>query len=96
MVVEFLTFEVEPTDREEWLRVEEAVWSAELRRRSGFIRKEIWLSDDDPKAVHAAIWWSDRASWKAIGPAEVAAVDAAMGDWLRQPSMRSFQVLRER
>ena len=96
MVVEFLTFRVEPAERDEWLEVEARTWSRFLEQQPGFVRKEIWLSADDPTAVHAVIHWRDRESWKAIPDSELAAVDAEMGHWVRQPVERVFHVLRDR
>ena len=94
MIIEFLTFDVDPAEQAAWLEVEEHTWSAALRERPGFLRKEVWVSDTDPRAVHAVIWWSDRESWKSMGKDEVAAVDATMGEWFREPTMQSFQLLR--
>ena len=95
VVIEFLTFDVAPDDRERWLRVEEEVWSRFLEAQDGFIRKEMWLAEEDPSAVHAVIWWESLAQWKAIGPESVAAVDERMGEWLRVPSCRTYHVIRE-
>lgn len=95
MIIEFLTFDIDPAERSEWLEVEQGTWSAALREHDGFVRKEIWASEDDPRAVHAVIWWSDQESWDGVGADEVAAVDASMGRWFREPQMRSFQLLRE-
>ncbi len=95
MVIEFLTFAIDPADQDEWLAVEEGEWSRFLETRPGFVRKEMWRSHDDPGAVHAVIWWDSVESWKAITPDEVRAVDARMGRWLREPTCRSYDVVRE-
>ena len=95
MIIEFLTFDIDPAERDEWLAVEKRTWSASLAKREGFLRKEIWLSDEDPRTVHAVIWWTDLDAWHAIGAEEIEAIDAEMGEWRRPPAMRSYQVLRE-
>lgn len=95
MVVELLTFEVEPAERDEWLRIEESVWSRFLERQPGFVRKEMWMGPDDSSAVHAVIWWESMASWKAIGPDTVAEVDEQMGEWLRVATCQALEVLRQ-
>ena len=95
MVVEYLTFAVEPAERDAWLRIEERHWSRFLERQDGFVRKEIWQSVDDDSTVHAVIWWESLEQWKAIPQAELDAVIEAMGEHERVPAMRTFNVLRE-
>ena len=95
MVIELLTFEVSPDERDEWLNVEERVWSRFLERQPGFVRKEMWIEDGDDSRVHAVIWWETKEQWKAIGAATVDSVDAEMGEWFREPTMREFRVIRE-
>lgn len=96
MVIEFLTFRVDPAERAEWLPIEEQTWSRYLERQPGFIRKEMWTNRDDPAEVHAVIWWADQETWFQIPQSEIADVDAAMGPWFRDAtSMRIFDVVRE-
>ena len=94
MVVEFLTFSVEPSEQPAWLDVEERTWSRFLERQTGFVSKQMWIDHDAPARIHAVITWTDEASWKAIPDDELARVDAEMGDWFRTPTMRVFDVVR--
>jgi uncharacterized protein (TIGR03792 family) len=94
MVVEWLTFEVSADELEEWLNVEEEVWSRFLETQVGFLRKEMWVERGDVTVVHAVIWWRSEQEWKLITPEEVAAVDARLGSWFREPTMRVFDVVR--
>lgn len=94
MVVEFLTFAVDDGALDEWLEVEERVWSRYLETVPGFIRKEVWQSG--PGVVHAVIWWESREHWKAVTPDQVAEVDERMGSWHREPVAREYRVLRTR
>jgi len=55
VVTELLTFSIAPHDPEEWLTVEERVWSRFLERQPGFIRKEFWTSIDGDPEIHAVI-----------------------------------------
>jgi len=96
MVIEFLTFEVDPGERDQWLAVEEHHWSRYLESRPGFVGKEMWVADDDPGRVHAVIRWESTEAWDAVPRSEVAAVDRAMGEWCREATMRAFQVVRDR
>lgn len=95
MVVEFLTFEVDPAERERWLVEEEKHWSRFLETCDGFLGKEIWFEPDDPRRVHAVIRWDSMQSWQAVPRDQIAAVDAAMGPWRRDATMRAFEVIRD-
>ena len=48
MVVEFLTFEVDPDEREKWMAQEERHWSRFLETCAGFVGKEMWVEESDP------------------------------------------------
>lgn len=94
MVIEMLMFEVAASDQKEWLRVDDEVWGRFLERQDGFVRREMWVSRDEPTAVHALIWWESLEQWEAIAADEVAAIDERMGPWLRQATMRAFDQVR--
>jgi uncharacterized protein (TIGR03792 family) len=93
-VVEFLTFAVPAHERSEWMAIEEATWSRFLERQVGFVRKQVWVEEDDPDHVHVMIEWESLEQWKAIAAEQLAAVDASMGAWMRDAACRTFRVLR--
>jgi uncharacterized protein (TIGR03792 family) len=95
MVIEFLTFTVDPADRAVWMEVEERTWSRFLERQPGFVDKQLWSDRGNPDQVHAMIRWESEAQWKAIPADELAAVDTAMGEWFRDCTMRVYDVLRD-
>lgn len=96
MVVEYLTFAVEPTELARWLEVEEQIWSRFLEQQPGFVRKQMWVERGDEPHVHAVIWWRDMDAWQAVGAEAVARVDELMGPWLREAiSCRTFDVVRD-
>ncbi len=94
MIIEFLTFTIDPAERAEWLPVEEQTWSRFLERQNGFISKQLWVERDRPNEVHAVITWESESAWHSIPDDELAAVDASMGGWLRDPTCRTFEVIR--
>lgn len=96
-MIEFLTIEVDPGERAEWLAVEERNWSRFLESRPGFIGKEMWIEEGDPGRVHAVIRWESREAWDAVPRADVEAVVEAMGRWSREETitMRAFRVIRD-
>lgn len=94
MVVEWLTFEVAPEERDAWLVAEEHNWSRFLETQPGFIGKEMWVEDGNTKRVHAVIRWESMDAWNAVSPDDIAAVDAAMGQHSREPTMRAFRRIR--
>lgn len=96
MVVEYLTFAVEPGELARWLEVEERIWSRFLEEQPGFVRKQMWVERGDEPHVHAVIWWRDMDAWQAVGADAVARVDELMGPWLREAvSCRTFDVVRD-
>ena len=50
---------------------------------------------DDDQHVHALIEWESLDQWKAIPHDELAAVDEAMGPWVRACTCRTFEVIRD-
>ena len=95
MVIEFLTFRIPIDERPDWMQIDEATWSRFLERQDGFVRKQIWVDVDDPDHIHAMIEWESLEQWKAIPHDELAAVDVAMGTWMREPTCRTFEVVRD-
>jgi uncharacterized protein (TIGR03792 family) len=95
MIVEMLTFAVDPSQQADWLAVEEEVWSRFLETCPGFIRKEMWRDPDRVDLLHAVIWWSSRDLWKQITAEQVSGVDARMGQWFRQSTMVEYEVVRQ-
>lgn len=97
MVVEFLTFTVPAERLAAWLEREAEVWTTFLSAQPGFVDKQVWspgpLDGGDPALVRVVIWWESLEDWKAIGPAEVARVDEAMGDLLITPTCQDFAVV---
>ena len=95
MVIEYLTFHIDPTERDTWMAAEEVTWSRFLEQQPGFVAKQMWVERDRPDEVIAVITWQDEASWHAIPADELAAVDASMGAaFLNATSCRVFDVIR--
>ena len=95
MIIEFLTFRLTPGELADWLPHDEAAWSRFLERQDGFVSKQIWVERGVADEVHAVITWRDEASWKAIPQADLDAVDRALGPWVRTPSCRTFDLVRD-
>ena len=96
MVIEFLTFRVPVEKREKWKLLDSEVWTRFLSAQEGFVKKELWQSPENEDELHAVIWWEDKASWAAITPAQISKVDEGMGEFLIEPMMREFRVVRDR
>ena len=95
MVIEILEFDVDPSERDEWLKCEENNWSRFLEKQPGFVRKQMWQSADNPSKVHAVIWWESMAHWKAIPSDQLDDVARAMGPLERTPTLSVYDVIRE-
>ncbi len=83
MVIEELQFVVAQAEREQFLEVEAAVWTAFLSTCDGFEYKEVWLPEDDENRVIVMIWWNSLEQWKRITMEQCEQVDLQMGEWLR-------------
>lgn len=66
MVIEWLTFAVDPDNRETFIRLDKEIWTVALSQYPGFISKEVWISPDLLDQVIIVIRWQTRAQWKAI------------------------------
>jgi len=95
MVIEWLTFEVPAHEQDEWLDIEEGIWTRFLEVQPGFVRKEVWVEDSSPDLVHAVIWWESLAQWKQITPEQVDEVDQRMGQAWRACTMKVYDVRRQ-
>jgi len=94
MVVEFLTFMVPAAELEEWLEIERRHWTRFLEQQAGFVRKEMWRSQDDPSSVHAVIWWDSMDAWKSIPQVELDQIVAAMGSHERTATCVAYDLVR--
>ena len=94
MIVEWLTFEVDPAERDRWLDVDAATWTDFLERQPGFVRKQVLVDRKRPDLVHAVVWWADDASWEAIDWIRVEEVDTKMGPWHRKAVVTAYDVVR--
>lgn len=95
MVIEFLTFDIDPAHQQQWLDLEEQCWSRFLEQQAGFVDKQMWRSLDDSHRIHSVIRWESMQHWEAIPQAELAAVAASMGASEREPAMAAFDLIRD-
>lgn len=94
MVIEYLTFTIDPNGLEEWLVADQRVWSRFLERQPGFVGKQVWVERGCPHEVHAVITWADETSWRTVSQDDIDALDVEMGSSMRIPDCRTFDVIR--
>lgn len=98
--MELLTFTVPADELDAWLAADARHWTRFLERQPGFVRKEVWCGIDvegaEPSAgqVHAAICWRSVEEWKAIAPADLEEVVAAMGPFEGTAVCHAYDVVR--
>ncbi len=95
MVIELLTFEVDPELRETFVREDNEIWTVTLAAYEGFLGKEIWISPDEASLVVVVIRWTSFEAWQAI-PAPVldeteARMRQVLGNTYRLADSRRFQ-----
>ncbi|HIK46433.1 MAG TPA: TIGR03792 family protein [Leptolyngbyaceae cyanobacterium M65_K2018_010] len=98
MVIEWLTFAVEPENRETFIRIDHEIWTEALSQYPGFLSKEVWISPDLMDQVICVIRWKTREHWKSIPQADLERVDAQFNAALkfnyRLIDAREYQVRR--
>ena len=90
--VEYLVFQVEPDRVDEFVRLENEIWTNELMRQDGFISKDIWINESKPGEVSVIIYWKDFESWKNI-PKEV--TEKLTRQFDDQFGAEDYQIIRE-
>lgn len=98
MVIEWLTFAVDPDNRETFIRLDNEIWTAALSEYPGFISKEVWISPDLLDQVVFMVRWQTREQWKAIPQDVLEAIeqqfDEAVNFSYRIIDAREYQVRR--
>lgn len=98
MVIEWLTFEMAPEDRQRFIEKDTEIWTTALQQYPGFVSKEIWIDPALSNRVIEVIRWSTREAWKAISEEELETVsqqfDQALGFDYAMVESREFQVRR--
>lgn len=98
MVIEWLTFAVDPDNRETFIRLDNEIWTAALSQYPGFISKEVWISPDLHDQVVLMVRWQTREQWKSIPQAELDATERRFDDAVefsyRMIDAREYQVRR--
>ena len=78
VVLEWLEFRVDATEREEFLLKDEQVWTAALRQQPGFLHKSSVLSPNNSEFVGFLIYWANREEWKAFPEELIIELDRQM------------------
>lgn len=74
LAVEWLSVEVDPTHRDEYLQQDAAIWTPALSAYPGFVDKATWLNPSDPAEVIFIIRWTSQEQWFSIPKADLAQI----------------------
>jgi uncharacterized protein (TIGR03792 family) len=100
MVIELLKFQVPLLEQQEYIQQDAAIWTTALAKYPGFLRKEIWISDETPEELTIVIHWETREHWKAIPLDDLSQIDAdfvqALGKSYAILASQEYQVLPEK
>lgn len=77
MVIEWLTFRVDPADQPAWLAADAAIWTPALAAQPGYRGKEVWIDQAEPAALSLVIRWESMAAWKSVPRVLLDATEAA-------------------
>lgn len=77
MVIEFLKFRVGPDFREDFIKIDEEIWTNQLKTYSGFLGKETWCNSAPEKnnEIIIVIRWQSHQQWKSIPLEDLAKIE---------------------
>lgn len=76
VTLERMVFSVQPGMVDEFLDVDESIWTTYLEQKEGFLRKEVFLNYDDSSSVTVLIYWNTPESWFNIPRKEMMQIDS--------------------
>ncbi|MBE9065238.1 TIGR03792 family protein [Leptolyngbya cf. ectocarpi LEGE 11479] len=83
MVIEWLKFRVDATQRDRYLAIDDEIWTSALATYPGFLDKTTWLDPKHDDEVIFVIAWATREQWQSIPEEELEQInqrfDAALG-----------------
>ncbi|MFW5891465.1 MAG: TIGR03792 family protein [Nanoarchaeota archaeon] len=92
-VIEQLKFEVNPDKIEEFIEKDHEVWTKALSSCPGFIKKEVWVSDNDKGVIITTVYWESREDWKSINEEFLSKTDKEFYESFGQENIYSFEEL---
>ncbi|MFM7449053.1 MAG: TIGR03792 family protein [Leptolyngbyaceae cyanobacterium] len=90
MVIEWLKFEIAPDLIDQYIEVDEEVWTTTLRQYPGFLGKQVWLDPNHLNIAILIIYWSDREAWKSV-PADV--LEATEKEFVRRLGSKDCRLI---
>ncbi|MGB3612464.1 MAG: TIGR03792 family protein [Elainellaceae cyanobacterium] len=66
MVIEWLKFWVDESNRERFVQIDDDIWTQALAQYPGFLGKDIWISHESRTEVIAVIRWETEDAWDSI------------------------------
>ncbi len=77
MVIEWLSFRIDPADQPAWRAADAAIWTPALAAQPGYLGKECWVDRADPASLSLVIRWQSHAAWQAVPRDLLEATEAA-------------------
>lgn len=84
-VVEVLRFNMDPSNIDEFLELENQIWTAYLEKQKGFIGKDVWIGETDPGEIRVLVYWNSTEEWKAVPVEELIDVDKKFKEHFGKP-----------
>jgi uncharacterized protein (TIGR03792 family) len=75
MVIEWLDFNVDADEREQFIQQDEKIWTTSLASYPGFLGKEVWIEPQAADKVIFVIRWQTREQWKSIPIEDLAEIE---------------------
>ena len=93
MVIEWLKFRISPNLREEFLELDQQIWTEKLKTYPGFLGKEVWLNPKRLDEVVILIRWQTREEWKSIPQEEIDQIEKQFNQKMQETNYQMIESL---
>ncbi len=92
IAVEQLVFKVKKEKVDEFIELDQKIWTEELAKWPGFLGKEIWISESTPVEIITTVYWRSLKEWKSIDHEKLRETDQKFKKALGE---NNFELYRE-
>ncbi len=71
MIIEWLKVKIAAAQREQFIQLDDEIWTAALAQNPGFLGKDIWIDPTKSDELVLVIRWANREAWKSIPAASL-------------------------
>jgi len=92
IAVEQLVFEVKEDKVQEFIDLDQQIWTKELEKWPGFLGKEVWICEEKTMKIMTTVYWRSLEEWKSIDHEKLVETDKKFKEAL---GSENFVLIRE-